>query len=157
MTAFIGILMLIGIAVKNGILLVDYTNQLRARGMRRDDAVLTASPTRLRPILMTTSAAILGMLPLAMGIGKGSETQAPLATCVCGGLITSTLLTLFVVPCVYTMFDDLSRWSRRSDRDLYAPSLVGPSIGSTEHSPLREEQVTPPHQTPAPAHIEGAE
>src|SRR5207248_9541848 len=108
LTAFIGLLMLIGIVVKNGILLVDYTNQLRSRGMPREEAVLTAAPTRLRPILMTTLAAILGMLPLAIGLGKGSETQAPMATAVIGGLLTSTLLTLFVVPTVYTLFDDLS-------------------------------------------------
>ncbi len=107
MTAFIGLLMLIGIVVKNGILLVDYTNQLRARGMERDEAILTAGPTRLRPILMTTLAAILGMLPLAIGIGSGSEMYVPLATAVIGGLATSTMLTLFVVPTVYTLFDDL--------------------------------------------------
>lgn len=109
LTAFIGLLMLIGIVVKNGILLVDYTNQLRGRGIPRDEAILTASPTRLRPILMTTSAAILGMLPLALGIGSGSEMQAPLATAVVGGLTTSTFLTLFVVPIVYTIFDDMAK------------------------------------------------
>ena len=105
--------MLVGIVVKNGILLVDYTNQLRERGTPRNEAILTASPTRLRPILMTTSAAVLGMLPLALALGKGSETQAPLATAVIGGLITSTVLTLFVVPCVYTLFDDLGQRLRR--------------------------------------------
>jgi HAE1 family hydrophobic/amphiphilic exporter-1 len=113
LTAFIGLLLLIGIVVKNGILLIDYTNQLRARGLERNEAVLTASPTRLRPILMTTCAAILGMLPLALALGQGSETQAPLATSVIGGLTTSTILTLFVVPVVYTLFDDLGRWIRR--------------------------------------------
>lgn len=113
LTAFIGLLMLVGIVVKNGILLVDYTNVLRARGMSRDEAVLQAGPTRLRPILMTASAAILGMLPLAMGIGKGSETQAPMATAVVGGLLTSTALTLLVVPAVYTLFDDLGHALRR--------------------------------------------
>lgn len=112
-TAFIGLLMLVGIVVKNGILLVDYTNQLRERGQERDEAILNASPTRLRPILMTTSAAVLGMLPLAMALGAGSETQAPLATAVIGGLVTSTVLTLYVVPCVYTIFDDLGRRMRR--------------------------------------------
>lgn len=110
LTAFIGLLLLIGIVVKNGILLIDYTGQLRSRGLTRDEAVLTASPTRLRPILMTTSAAILGMLPLALALGKGSETQAPLATAVIGGLSTSTFLTLFVVPVVYTLFDDLGHF-----------------------------------------------
>ncbi len=108
LTAFIGLLMLIGIVVKNGILLVDYTNQLRAKGMPRDEAILQAGPTRLRPILMTTLAAILGMLPLAVGAGRGSEMYTPLATAVIGGLATSTLLTLFIVPTVYTFFDDLA-------------------------------------------------
>jgi len=107
LTAFIGLLMLIGIVVKNGILLVDYTNQLRQRGIGREAALLTAAPTRLRPILMTTLAAILGMMPLALGIGTGSEMYVPLATTVIGGLATSTMLTLFVVPTVYTIFDDL--------------------------------------------------
>jgi HAE1 family hydrophobic/amphiphilic exporter-1 len=106
LTAFIGVLMLVGIVVKNGILLVDYTNVLRSRGVSRDDALLAAGPTRLRPILMTASAATFGMLPLALGIGAGSEVQAPMATAVIGGLMTSTLLTLFVVPVVYSLFDD---------------------------------------------------
>ena len=108
LTAFIGVLMLIGIVVKNGILLVSYTNQLREAGMGREEAVLTASPTRLRPILMTACAAMLGMLPIAIGLGKGSEIQAPMATAVIGGLLTSTMLTLLVVPTVYTVFDDIS-------------------------------------------------
>ncbi len=113
LTAFIGVLMLVGIVVKNGILLVDYTNVLRGRGMMRDEAVLTAGPTRLRPILMTASAAIFGMLPIALALGKGSEIQAPMATAVIGGLITSTFLTLFVVPTVYTLLDDLAIKLRR--------------------------------------------
>jgi HAE1 family hydrophobic/amphiphilic exporter-1 len=108
LTAFIGLLMLVGIVVKNGILLVDYTNLLRRRGMPRDEAVLTAGPTRMRPILMTASAAILGMLPLALALGRGSEVNAPMATAVIGGLATSTFLTLFVVPTVYTLLDDLA-------------------------------------------------
>ena len=109
LTAFIGVLMLVGIVVKNGILLVDYTNVLRGRGMERNEALLTAGPTRLRPILMTASAATLGMLPIALGIGKGSEIQGPMATAVIGGLVTSTVLTLFVVPTVYSLLDDLMR------------------------------------------------
>lgn len=113
LTAFIGLLMLVGIVVKNGILLVDYTNILRHRGMERNEAVLTAAPTRLRPILMTASAATLGMLPLALALGRGSETQAPLATAVIGGLVTSTILTLIVVPTVYTVLDDLTAAYRR--------------------------------------------
>jgi hydrophobic/amphiphilic exporter-1 (mainly G- bacteria), HAE1 family len=108
LTAFIGMLMLVGIVVKNGILLVDYTNTLRGRGLKREEALLQAGPTRLRPILMTASAATLGMLPLAIGLGKGSEIQAPMATAVVGGLMTSTALTLFVVPVVYSLLDDLA-------------------------------------------------
>jgi len=109
LTAFIGVLMLVGIVVKNSILLVDYTNTLRKRGMLRDEAILTAAPTRLRPILMTASAAILGMLPLALALGRGSEIQAPMATAVIGGLTTSAALTLFVVPVVYSLADDAVR------------------------------------------------
>lgn len=144
-TAFIGLLMLIGIVVKNGILLVDYTTQLRGRGVPRDEAILTAAPTRLRPILMTTCAAILGMLPLALALGKGSETEAPLATAVIGGLSTSTFLTLFVVPIVYTLFDDLARKIRRDPRDLAAPVGLDPTPGSVgrrrpgEQIPAEEE------------------
>ncbi len=134
-TAFIGLLMLIGIVVKNGILLVDYTNQLRARGMARNEAILTAAPTRLRPILMTSSAAILGMLPLALGIGRGSEIQAPLATTVIGGLASSTLLTLFVVPCVYTYFSDLGKKIRKENRDLHSTEMIPPSASSAERMP----------------------
>lgn len=141
LTAFVGLLMLVGIVVKNGILLVDYTNVLRGRGLNRDDAVLTAGPTRLRPILMTACAAILGMLPLAIGIGKGSETQAPMATAVIGGLMTSTLLTLFVVPTVYTLFDDLARFFRKDALDLARPELLEPSPEAIEHEPAPVESV----------------
>ncbi|MDR3707650.1 MAG: efflux RND transporter permease subunit [Capsulimonadaceae bacterium] len=127
LTALIGILMLVGIVVKNGILLVDYTNTLRGRGMERNAAVMEAAPTRLRPILMTTSATVLGMMPIAMAIGKGSETNAPMATAVIGGLLTSTLLTLFVVPTVYTLFDDLGRRFSTNEGDLAQPALVEPT------------------------------
>ncbi len=132
LTAFIGLLLLVGIVVKNGILLIEYTNQLRERGMERTEAVLKASPTRLRPILMTTSAAILGMIPLALAYGRGTETQAPLATAVIGGLTTSTLLTLFVVPCVYTLLDDFGRWIQKDKRDLSRPTLVKPTPAAIE-------------------------
>jgi HAE1 family hydrophobic/amphiphilic exporter-1 len=127
LTAYVGILMLIGIVVKNGILLVDYTNQLRARGMPRDEAILQAAPTRLRPILMTSLCAILGMMPLALKLGDSSELQAPLATAVIGGLTTSTILTLFVVPVVYTYFDDLARRLRKDKRDLSHANLIEPT------------------------------
>lgn len=139
LTAFVGLLMLIGIVVKNGILLVDYTNQLRGRGMNRDDAILLASPTRLRPILMTSVSAMLGMLPIALSLGAASELQAPLATVVIGGLATSTLLTLFVVPIVYTFFDDIARIARKDNRDLSAPVGVEPTpaaAGPVEQAPV---------------------
>ncbi|GAB4464933.1 MAG: hypothetical protein OHK0029_35240 [Armatimonadaceae bacterium] len=132
LTAFIGLLLLVGIVVKNGILLIDYTNLLRERGRTRDEAVLEASPTRLRPILMTSLAAGFGMLPLALGLGTGSETQAPLATAVVGGLTTSTILTLFVVPCIYTIFDDLNRRRRGDERDLNRAPLIEPTPSAVE-------------------------
>lgn len=153
LTAFIGLLMLIGIVVKNGILLVDYTNQLRGRGMARNDAILLAGPTRLRPILMTTSAAVLGMLPLALNLGRGSETQAPLATAVIGGLLTSTMLTLLVVPVVYTFFDDMARRVRKNNRDLAPAGMVGPSVAAAEHLP-EEQEAKEPSVSPDPIRSE---
>ncbi|HQH73875.1 MAG TPA: efflux RND transporter permease subunit, partial [bacterium] len=104
----IGMIMLMGLVTKNAILLVDFTNTLRYRdGMERDAAILKAGPIRLRPILMTTFAIIFGMLPGALGTGEGSESRAPMSIGVIGGLTTSTLLSLVVVPVVYTLFDDL--------------------------------------------------
>jgi hydrophobic/amphiphilic exporter-1 (mainly G- bacteria), HAE1 family len=108
MGTMIGIIMLMGLVVKNAILLVDYTNTLRDRGMERNEALLTAGPVRLRPILMTTLAMIFGMLPVAMALSEGSEFRAPMATVVIGGLITSTILTLVVVPVAYSLLDALS-------------------------------------------------
>jgi len=106
--SLIGIIMLMGLATKNGILLVDYTNVLRGRGLSRFDALAQAGPTRLRPILMTTFAMIFGMIPVAFGLGEGSEFRAPMGQAVIGGLITSTLLTLYIVPVVYSLLDDFS-------------------------------------------------
>ncbi len=105
--SLIGIIMLMGLVTKNGILLVDYTNVLRERGLSRFDALLKAGPTRLRPILMTTFAMIFGMVPVAFALGEGSEFRSPMGQAVIGGLITSTLLTLFIVPVVYSILDDL--------------------------------------------------
>ena len=101
LTAFIGILMLVGIVVKNAILVVEFTNQLRHQGRTAREALLEAAPLRLRPILMTTLATIGGMLPLATGLEAGSSSQAPLGTVVIGGLLCSTLLSLVVVPTLY--------------------------------------------------------
>ncbi|MBA4293712.1 hypothetical protein C0431_12185 [bacterium] len=141
LTAFIGLLMLVGIVVKNGILLVDYTNRLRGQGMSRDEAILTASPTRLRPILMTSVASVLGMLPIAMATNATNALQAPLATVVIGGLTTSTILTLFVVPVVYTFFDDLARKARKDDRDLAPSTIVEPTPSAT--GPIEPEPLAP--------------
>lgn len=104
--AFIGIILLAGIVVRNAIVLIDFTNILRRQGVERTEALLTAGPIRLRPILMTTLCTVLGLFPLALGFGEGGESQAPMATVVIGGLIFSTLLTLVVIPVVYTMLDD---------------------------------------------------
>jgi hydrophobic/amphiphilic exporter-1 (mainly G- bacteria), HAE1 family len=104
--SMIGLIMLMGLVTKNAILLVDFTNQARREGMSRHQALLQAGTTRLRPIVMTTLAMIFGMLPLAFAIGAGAEMRAPMARAVIGGLITSTLLSLLVVPVVYTFLDD---------------------------------------------------
>jgi len=106
--AMIGIIMLMGLVTKNGILLIDFANQQREGGSSRTDALLTAARIRLRPIIMTTVAMIFGMIPLALALGEGAEQRAPMAHAVIGGLITSTILTLFVVPVVYTLLDDLA-------------------------------------------------
>ncbi len=108
LVGMIGFIMLIGLVGKNAILLVDYTNTLRDQGRNRHDAILEAGPIRLRPIMMTTIAMILAMLPIAAAIGRGSEFRAPLGIVIIGGLLLSTLLTLFVVPASYTLLDDLS-------------------------------------------------
>ena len=107
MISVIGIIFLLGLANKNAILLVDYINQLRRTGLSRTDAILKAGPVRLRPILMTTAATILGMMPIALGLGAGAELRAPMAIAIIGGLITSTLLSLIVVPVIYALLDDL--------------------------------------------------
>ena len=114
--SMIGIIMLMGLVTKNGILLLDFVNQRRAEGEERLAAILEAGRIRLRPIIMTTVAMIFGMLPLAFAIGEGAEQRAPMAHAVIGGLITSTLLTLFVVPVVYTLLDDMAVWARGGRR-----------------------------------------
>jgi HAE1 family hydrophobic/amphiphilic exporter-1 len=122
--SMIGLIMLMGLVTKNAILLVDYANRLQRAGETRARALIAASKVRFRPIIMTTLAMIFGMLPLAFEIGAGSEMRAPMARAVIGGLITSTLLTLLMVPVVYTYFDDwaarLRRWWRRGAPDEWA-------------------------------------
>jgi hydrophobic/amphiphilic exporter-1 (mainly G- bacteria), HAE1 family len=107
--AMIGVIMLMGLVTKNAILLVDFTNTLRERGYRREDALVEAGPTRLRPILMTTLAQILGALPIALALGRGAEFRQGLGIVVVGGLCLSSLLTLLVIPCTYTVMDDISQ------------------------------------------------
>jgi hydrophobic/amphiphilic exporter-1 (mainly G- bacteria), HAE1 family len=111
--SLIGLILLMGLVTKNAILLVDYAKVMRRKGMDRRTALITAGRTRLRPIMMTTAAMIFGMLPLALAIGQGAEMRAPMARAVIGGLITSTMLTLLVVPVVYSLLDDLAAWLHR--------------------------------------------
>ncbi|MBN3878418.1 MULTISPECIES: efflux RND transporter permease subunit [unclassified Nostoc] len=106
MISLIGFVFLLGLANKNAILLVDYINQLRNAGLDRTQAILNTGLVRLRPIMMTTASTILGMLPIALGFGAGSELRSPMAVAIAGGLVTSTILSLIVVPVVYTILDD---------------------------------------------------
>jgi HAE1 family hydrophobic/amphiphilic exporter-1 len=114
--SMIGLVLLIGLVAKNSILLVDLTNQRREQGLKVDEALRNACPIRLRPVLMTSATMILALLPAALGFGAGSETNGPLAVAVIGGLISSTLLTLVVVPAVYSLVENgIVRWrSQRS-------------------------------------------
>jgi HAE1 family hydrophobic/amphiphilic exporter-1 len=130
--SMIGLIMLMGLVTKNAILLVDFTNHARREGLGRNEALIKAGSTRLRPIVMTTLAMIFGMLPLAFAIGAGAEMRAPMARAVIGGLITSTLLTLIVVPVVYTYLDGLRpetvvEWfaARRRRKAVKPESAVG--------------------------------
>jgi HAE1 family hydrophobic/amphiphilic exporter-1 len=107
MMAMIGFIMLMGLVTKNGILLVEFTNQLRAAGRTTREALLEAGPVRLRPILMTTVAMVAGMIPVALARGDGAETRVPMGVAIIGGLLTSTVLTLAIVPVVYSLVDDL--------------------------------------------------
>ncbi|MDB9455529.1 efflux RND transporter permease subunit [Dolichospermum circinale] len=106
MISLIGFVFLLGITNKNAILIVDYINQLRDSGIERTEAILKAGPVRLRPIMMTTAATILGMVPIALGLGAGSELRSPMAVSIAGGLVSSTILSLFVVPVFYAILDD---------------------------------------------------
>ena len=138
MMSMIGIIMLMGLVTKNAILLVDYANRMQREGETRTSALITAARIRFRPIVMTTLAMIFGMLPLAFEIGSGSEIRAPMARAVIGGLITSTLLTLVMVPVVYTFFDDWAKglrgwWHRGVPVDML----------------VSEESVAPVEETPA--------
>ncbi|HEX6513165.1 MAG TPA: efflux RND transporter permease subunit [Chloroflexota bacterium] len=126
--SMIGMIMLMGLVAKNAILLVDYTNTLRRRGMSRRDALIEAGPTRLRPILMTTMVLVFAMIPLALKLGAGAESRSPMAIVVLGGMITSTLLTLVLVPCAYTYLDDIQNFVlRRRRRPAVATATSTPA------------------------------
>ncbi|MFQ5458233.1 MAG: efflux RND transporter permease subunit, partial [Myxococcota bacterium] len=128
MSPMIGVVMLMGLVTKNGILLVDYTNVLRKEGMGLREAILKAGPIRLRPILMTSMAMIFGMIPTALGQAANAEFRAPMAIAIIGGLITSTMLTLLVIPVVYTYVDRFSSWQRvRDEEPGRVPGDLGPA------------------------------
>jgi len=125
MFSIIGIVMLMGLVTKNAILLIDFAIRSRADGMERSEALLHAARVRLRPILMTTLAMVFGMVPLAFALSEGAEQRAPMGQAVIGGVITSSLLTLVVVPVVYCWLDDLSAWAKRlTHRKMQAPQAA---------------------------------
>ncbi|MGN0935833.1 efflux RND transporter permease subunit [Acinetobacter amyesii] len=116
--SIIGIIMLMGLVTKNAILLIDFIKKAMDHGVDRYDAIIEAGKTRLRPILMTTSAMVMGMVPLALGLGEGGEQSAPMAHAVIGGVITSTLLTLVVVPVIFTYLDDFRNFLARQAKKI---------------------------------------
>jgi HAE1 family hydrophobic/amphiphilic exporter-1 len=122
--AMFGLFMLFGIVKKNGILQVDYTNVLRERGMERDQAILEANHTRLRPILMTTVMLVAAMVPMAMGEGPGAASRAGMAKVILGGQALSLLLTLLVTPVAYSLWDDFTQLWRRLVARLSSRSAV---------------------------------
>jgi hydrophobe/amphiphile efflux-1 (HAE1) family protein len=127
--SFMGIIMMVGIVVSNGVLLVDFANVLRERGLSVMEATVEAGKTRLRPILMTTLATIVGLVPMALGIGEGSETNLPLARAVIGGLTVSTFFTLFLVPSLYSLLEKFGHREKREDDDT-PPAPVAPHAAS---------------------------
>ncbi len=128
--SMIGILLLFGLVTKNSILVIDYANQLRREGMDKLEAIRTAAPVRMRPVLMTAFSMIFGVLPAALGLGPGAESRAPMAIATATGMLSSTLLTLIVVPVFYLLFDDaadalkraLGRLTGTGSRSTAAPS-----------------------------------
>jgi len=130
--SMIGIILLFGLVTKNSILLVDYANQLRERGMSKLEAMRTAAPIRMRPVLMTALAMIFGAAPAALGIGPGAESRAPMAVAAAVGMISSTALTLLVVPVFYLVLDDGVDWLRTHlprRRALPTPHAPAPAPG----------------------------
>ena len=130
MQGFLGVIVLVGIVVNNAIVLIDYTNQLRRdHGLGIGESVTTAGRRRLRPILMTTVTTVLGLTPMALGLGEGSELQVPMARVVIGGLLTSTLITLVFIPVVYATLEEISVWFARRRRSGYLGEPLRPAAG----------------------------
>lgn len=127
MMSMIGLVLLAGLVKKNSIILVDYTNHLREQGLELEQAILTACPVRLRPIIMTSLATIASAVPLALGLGPGAETRAPLARSIIGGIVLSTLVTLIIVPLFYVLFDRFGTWVRELSRRDDPPSSTLPA------------------------------
>ena len=146
--SMIGMIMLMGLVGKNGILLVDFTDQLRRRGLGRTEALLEAGYTRLRPIIMTSCTVVFAMLPLAMKLEEGGESRAPLAVVLMGGVISSTLLTLLLVPAVYTILDDgknlVLAARRRLTRRAPAPAAPAPAVRAVAAPSARAITNPPP-------------
>ena len=131
--AFIGVIMLAGIVVNNAIVLVDYVNQLRGKGMELREAVVQGGRTRLRPILITSLTTVLAMVPLALGMGAGAEIRYPMARAVVGGLSVSTVFTLVLVPVIYTIFENLSG-KLKARREARKAARLERLIAETEES-----------------------
>jgi HAE1 family hydrophobic/amphiphilic exporter-1 len=136
--SFIGIIMLMGLVTKAAILLIDFSNAEREQGATLEASLITAGRVRLRPILMTAAATVFGMLPIAMALSEGGETRAPMAVCVIGGMITSTILTLIVIPAVYLI----------SERMVARLSGVWRLFGGEPESERASEpeKAEPPHE-----------
>jgi HAE1 family hydrophobic/amphiphilic exporter-1 len=117
----IGLVLLIGLVTKNSILLVEYANQQRTKGLGAQEAMIAAGLIRLRPILMTAFSTIAGVLPIAIGFGAGAESRRPMGVAVVGGLLTSTFLTLLIVPVVYTVFSNMAERFHRKPRETLNP------------------------------------
>jgi HAE1 family hydrophobic/amphiphilic exporter-1 len=143
--SLIGFLMLMGLAAKNSILLVEYAIEREREGHSQRDALLEACRERARPIVMTSLAMMAGMLPTALSIGQGSEFRQPMAIAVIGGLITSTILSLVLVPVVYEFVDDFERWILPRLSRLATPRSVP--------QPAVTPGVDAPRPKPAPAHV----
>ena len=143
--SMIGVILLLGVASKNSILLVDYANQLIAEGMSRSDALIRAGKTRLRPILMTTMALIAGTLPVALGLGEISRQRTSMGVAIVGGLISSTILTLVVVPAAFSYIDRFRIWSKRQLGRLTSPGAKSSTIADIE-TPKNQ----PPRKTDKP-------